>query len=248
MSESDVAPDQRATEIPLPVVPPAAVEVPAPPTAPGAPTPAPTPVGAVGRRRVPRAHTLGTHLRATGLLLVLTLLMSGFAYPAFVTAVAQVIEPQTANGSLLHYPNGTVAGSALVAQNTSAPYLFWSRPSLTDYNTTLGADTPPGPTDPALGQLLNETLNYTRLYGNYTVNATLPFWFISPSGSSIDPDLTPESVLVQIPRVSAASNLSIAALTGLVNAHIQTSVIPYVGVAFVNVLRLDLALVALEGR
>jgi len=178
----------------------------------------------------------------------LTLLVSGFAYPAFVTAVAQVIEPDTANGSLLHYPNGTVAGSALIAQNTSAPYLFWSRPSLTDYNTTLGADTPPGPTDPALAQLLNETLNYTREYGNFTVNASIPFWFVGPSASSIDPDLTPESVLVQIPRVSEASNLSIAFLTSLVNAHIQTSFLPYVGVAYVDVLRLDLALLPLEGR
>jgi K+-transporting ATPase ATPase C chain len=248
MSDASPPPTERSPDAPVPTVPTGAEEVSAPPTLPDVPPPPPTPSGAVGRRRVPPAHSFGTHLRAAGFLIVLTLLVSGFAYPAFVTAVAQVIEPQTANGSLLHYPNGTVAGSALVAQNTSAPYLFWSRPSLTDYNTTLGADTPPGPTDPALGQLLNETLNYTRLYGNYSVNATLPFWFVSPSGSSIDPDLTPESVLVQIPRVSAASNLSIDALRSLVNAHIQMSVFPFVGVSFVNVLRLDLALVALEGR
>jgi len=179
---------------------------------------------------------------------MLSILLSGFAYPAVVVAIAQAIEPDSANGSLLHYPNGTVAGSALVAQNTSAPYLFWSRPSLTDYNTTLGADTPPGPTDPALGQLINETLNYTREYGNFTVNATLPFWFVAPSASSIDPDLTPEAVLVQIPRVSAATNLSIAILTYFVNSHIQSSVVPYVGVAYIDVLQLDLDLLPLEGR
>jgi K+-transporting ATPase ATPase C chain len=200
---------------------------------------------------VPRpapAHRLGTHLRATAVLLVLTLLMSGFAYPLFVTAVAQVIEPATADGSLLYYPNGTVAGSSLIAQNTSAPYLFWSRPSLTDYNTTLGADTPPGPSDPALGQLLNETLNYTRLSWNFTANETVPFSFIAPSGSSIDPDLTPEAVLIQVPRVAAASNLSIPFLMGLVNAHISEPWFPGLGVAYVDVLQLDLALLPLEGR
>ena len=200
------------------------------------------------RRRIPPAHSLGTHLRAAILFLVLAVLLSGFAYPAFVVAVAQVIEPNSANGSLLHYPNGTVAGSALIAQNTGAPYLFWSRPSLTDYNTTLGADTPPGPTDPALGQLLNETLNYTRQYGNYTVNASLPFWLIAPSASSIDPDLTPEAVLVQIPRVSAATNLSIPFLQSFVNSHIENSILPFVGVAYVDVLELDLDLLPLEGR
>jgi potassium-transporting ATPase KdpC subunit len=244
-------------ELPVPeaVVPPAPVPVPSEPGAialtlpvPGdAPPPSPPPSSG-RRRRIPRAHSVGVHLRATALFLVLAILLSGFAYPAVVVAIAQVVEPDSANGSLLHYPNGTVAGSSLIAQNTSAPYLFWSRPSLTDYNTTLGADTPPGPTDPALGQLLNETLNYTRQYGNFTVNATLPFWFVAPSASSIDPDLTPEAVLVQIPRVSEATNLSIASLLSLVNAHIQTSVLPYVGVSYVDVLRLDLALLPLEGR
>jgi K+-transporting ATPase ATPase C chain len=217
---------------------------PSPPPALGAAPATPGP----WRPQAPRAHTLGTHVRATVFVLLLTLLVSGFAYPAFVTAVAQVVVPSTADGSLLHYPNGTVAGSALIAQNTSAPYLFWSRPSLTDYNTTLGAATPPGPTDPALARLLNETLNYTRLYGNLTVNATVPFWFVAPSASSVDPDLTPEAVLVQVPRVSAASGLPLSFVTNLVNAHIQTSVLPYVGVAYVNVLRLDLALLPYEGR
>jgi K+-transporting ATPase ATPase C chain len=208
----------------------------------------PTPASGTSRRRVPASHSFGVHVRAAAFFLVLSVLLSGFAYPAVVVGIAQVIEPNTANGSLLHYPNGTVAGSSLIAQNTSAPYLFWSRPSLTDYNTTLGADTPPGPTDPALGQLINETLNYTRQYGNFTVNATIPFWFVAPSASSIDPDLTPAAVLVQIPRVSAATNLSIAYLTSFVNAHIENSILPYVGVAYIDVLQLDLDLLPHEGR
>ncbi len=40
-----------------------------------------------------------------------------------------------------------------------------------------------------------------KLYGNFTVNATLPFWWVAPSASSVDPDLVPEAVLVQVPRV-----------------------------------------------
>ncbi len=214
---------------------------------PPAPTVARMPVVPL-HRRIPSSHTMATHVRATILFLVLSILLSGFAYPAVSVAVAQVIEPWSANGSLLHYPNGTVAGSALIAQNTSAPWLFWSRPSLTDYNTTLGFDTPPGPTDPALGQLLNETLNYTRLYGNFTVNASIPFWLVSPSASDVDPDLTPEAVLVQIPRVANATNLSIPFLQNFVNEHIVNPVVPYVGVPYVDVLQLDLALLPLEGR
>jgi potassium-transporting ATPase KdpC subunit len=211
----------------------------------GRPVPAPRPVEVA---RPPPAHSRRGHLRAGLGLVVLTLLVSGFAYPLFVTGVAQLIDPGAANGSLLDYPNGTVAGSSLIAQNTDAPYLFWERPSLTDYNTTLGAATPPGPSDPALGALLNETIAYMEKYGTYTVNASLPFWLVAPSASSIDPDLTPEAVLVQVMRVASATNLSVGFLDGFVNAHITNPPVPYVGVAYVNVLQLDLDLLAHEGR
>ncbi|MGC2205496.1 MAG: potassium-transporting ATPase subunit C, partial [Thermoplasmata archaeon] len=194
------------------------------------------------------AHTLGGHVRATVVLLALMLLLSGFVYPLLVTGIAQVIDPGPAEGSLLRDANGTVVGSSLVAQNTSAPYLFWERPSLTDYNTTLGAETPPGPTDPALAALLNETIAYMRQYGNFTVNATLPFWLVAPSASDVDPDLTPEAVLVQVPRVAEANNLSVEYVTGFVNDHITNSPIPYVGVAYVDVLELDIALLPRIGR
>ncbi len=213
----------------------------------GAAGPPPRPPTSPVARRPP-AHSAGGHARAALALIALTLLVTAFVYPLFVTAVAQLIDPYAANGSLVYYPNGTVAGSALVAQNTDTPYLFWERPSLTDYNTTLGADTPPGPSDPALGALLNETIAYMEKYGTYTVNATLPFWLVAPSSSDIDPDLTPEAVLVQVMRVSENTNLSIAWLTDFVNAHITNPPVPYVGVPYVDVLQLDLDLLPHIGR
>jgi potassium-transporting ATPase KdpC subunit len=216
-----------------------------PPPTSGTAVAAPRPDAAI---RPPDAHTPAGHLRAAFVLLVLTLLVSGFAYPLFVTGVAQLIDPSAANGSLVDYPNGTVAGSALIAQNTDAPYLFWERPSLTDYNTTLGAESPPGPSDPALGALLNETIAYMKQYGNFTVNASLPFWYVAPSASDVDPDLTPEAVLVQVIRVANASNLSVEWLTGFVNDHITNPPVPYLGVAYVDVLQLDLDLLPHIGR
>jgi len=195
-----------------------------------------------------RAHGPAGHARAAGLFLVLSLLVSGFLYPLVVTEIAQVINPAGANGSLLKDPNGTVVGSSLIAQNLSAPYLFWERPSLTDYNMTLGAPTPYGPTEPELQALINETLQYMREYGNFTVNATLPIWWVTWSGSSVDPDLTPEAVLVQVPRVAAHTNLTIGFLTDFVNRHIQNPPLPFIGVPYVNVLELDLDLLPLIGK
>ena len=182
-----------------------------------------------------------------GVFLVLMVLVTGFAYPLVVTEIAQVIDPGAANGSLV-YHNGTLVGSSLVAQNLSAPYLFWARPSATDYNLTLGAPTPYGPSEPGLQNLLNETIAYMQKYGNFTVNGTLPFWWVAPSASSIDPDVVPDAVLIQVPRVANATNLSIPYLQNFVNEHIVNPFIPYVGVPYVDVLDLDLALLPLIGR
>ncbi|HKN07834.1 MAG TPA: potassium-transporting ATPase subunit C [Thermoplasmata archaeon] len=196
----------------------------------------------------PPAHSGLQHLRATALFLVLALLVSGVAYPVVVTGIAELVDPAIANGSLLRDPNGTVVGSSLIAQNTSAPYLFWERPSLTDYNTTLGTDTPPGPSDPALGALLNETIAYMDQAWNFSANHTLPDWLVTPSGSDLDPDLVPQAVLIQVPRVAAATNESIAFVTQFVNAHITNPVIPFIGVAYVNVLELDIAWLKVIGK
>jgi K+-transporting ATPase ATPase C chain len=193
----------------------------------------------------PPAHDLKGHLRATAVLLVLVLLVSAFGYPLLVTAIAQVVSPASANGSLLRDPNGTVIGSSLIAQNTSAPYLFWERPSPTDWNTADGMETPYGPTDPAL---LNETIGYVEQYGNGTDNATLPLWLVTQSGSSVDPDLTPGAVLVQVPRVAFYGNVTQGWLTGFVNAHITEPPIPYLGVPYVDVLQLDIDLLPYIGR
>ena len=198
--------------------------------------------------RPPPAHSVAGHLRAAGLFLVLTLLLVGVAYPWVVTEIAGVINPHGADGSLLTYPNGTVAGSSLVAQNTDAPYLFWERPSASDYNFLNGTPSPPGPSDPALRALINETVEYLKLYGNLTVNATVPLEWAAPSASALDPDLVPGAVFVQIPRVSGATNLTIAFLQNLVNNHIVRPVVPYVGVQYVDVLELDLDLLPLLGR
>jgi len=196
----------------------------------------------------PPAHSGLGHLRATALFLVLAILVSGVAYPVVVTGIADVINPSGAAGSLLRDPNGTVVGSSLIAQNTSAPYLFWERPSLTDWNTTLGADTPPGPSDPALGALLNETIAYMNLAWNFSANHTLPYWLVAPSASDLDPDLVPEAVLIQVPRIAAATTESIAFVTGFVNAHITNPLIPFIGVPYVNVLELDIAWLKVIGK
>lgn len=189
-------------------------------------------------------HPVLSHVRASIVLLVLTILLLGLAYPGAIYAFAQKVEFNTANGSL--YSVGGVAyGSTLIAQNLSAPWLFWERPTPYDYNSTLGSPTLLGYSDPAL---VNETKSYMQQYGPYAVNATVPAILLTVSGSGLDPDLTPEAVLVQVFRVAANSNLSLAALKTLVDENIIQPLAGFIGPSYVDVFKLDLKLLVMEHR
>jgi potassium-transporting ATPase KdpC subunit len=183
----------------------------------------------------------GPSVRAAGVFLVLLLLFAGLAYPGALTELATIETPGTAGGSLLHAPNGTVWGSALIGENITNPAMFWLRPSEIDDQAFLGAgsEVPPGPTDPAL---LNETDYYIAQEG--LNNTTVPIDLVTPSASGLDPDLTPAAVLVQVPRVAHYSGLSEAFLTGLVNAHIHHPDAGVFGTSWVNVVELDVDLLA----
>jgi potassium-transporting ATPase KdpC subunit len=188
----------------------------------------------------PGHHPLASHLRASIVLLVLTIFLLGLAYPGAITVFAQEVEPFSANGSILHSANGTAIGSVLIAQNLSAPWLFWERPSPEDYNSFNGSPTLLGYSDPAL---YNETESYMQQYGPYAVNATVPEILVTVSGSGLDPDLTPEAVLVQIPRIAQASGLPMAELQALVNKYTIPPLDGFIGPYYVNVLELDIELV-----
>jgi potassium-transporting ATPase KdpC subunit len=196
---------------------------------------------ATERPTVPASrHPTLTHLRASLVLLLLSMLILGLAYPGVITVVAQELTPFTANGSLITGPNGTVVGSQLIAQNLSAPWLFWERPSPVDYNSFNGSPTLLGYSDPAL---YNETEGYLQEYGPYAVNASVPEILVTVSGSGLDPDLTPGAILVQIPRIANATGLSLAALQTVVNKHIVPPLDGFIGPSYVNVLELDIYLV-----
>ena len=106
---------------------------------------------------------------AFALLLVMTLI-TGVAYPAVVTAVAQVAFPHQANGSMLVAKDGRTVGSTLIGQAFSGDTYFWGRPSAagaTDdnplgYDASGSAGSNLGPTNQDLIDRINDDVAATR--------------------------------------------------------------------------------------
>lgn len=165
------------------------------------------------------------------------LLITGVIYPALVTLFGQLLFREQANGSLL-VKNGQIIGSKLLAQKFSEPFYFHSRPSATDFQGVASGGSNFSQTNLAL------RAQTTRLKEMWGENA--PPDLLTTSSSGLDPHISIEAALYQLPRVADALRLSpkgFIRLRELIFASAERPTFGILGKARVNVLRLNLLLV-----
>ena len=182
-------------------------------------------------------------LRPALLLLALLSVLTGLAYPALVTGLAQLLVPAPANGSLIG-AGDHVLGSAQIGQPFADPGRFWSRPSATapvPYNAAASTGSNQGPSNPALHDAVKARIGSLRAAdpGN---TAPVPIDLVTASGSGLDPHLSPAAALYQVPRVARVRGLPEARVRALVESHVEGRTLGLLGEPRVNVLLLNLAL------
>jgi potassium-transporting ATPase KdpC subunit len=181
-----------------------------------------------------------TILRTGLLLLGVMTAVTGLAYPAIVTGIAQAFLPVPASGSLIEQDGKTVA-SALIGQPFSQPGYFWSRPSATapyPYNAGASSGSNQGPTNPALIEAVAARVKALRDIdpGN---TAPVPVDLVTASGSGLDPHISPAAAYYQVTRVARARGVEAAAVTALVQASVEDRQFGVLGEPRVNVWRLN---------
>lgn len=166
----------------------------------------------------------------TGLMFVVT----GLAYPAAITAVAQIALPHQANGSLLTRGK-QVVGSALIGQSFGTEGYFHGRPSAAGkgYDPTQSSGSNLAPTSKAL---------VDRVTADARANPGAPADLLTTSGSGLDPDISPEAAEWQAKRVAAARHMAPAKVLVMVENAVEMPVFGFIGEPHVNVLKLNLAL------
>jgi K+-transporting ATPase ATPase C chain len=185
------------------------------------------------------------------LLLALTLI-TGLAYPLAMTAIAGVLFPKQAEGSLIE-KDGKVVGSALIGQEFKSDKYFHGRPSATTvpdpndssktvpapYNAANSGGSNLGPTSKALNDRIKDDVEKLKIENP---SMPVPIDLVTTSGSGLDPDISPETALFQVPRVAKARSLPEERVRQLVTDHSEVRLGGVLGEPRVNVLGLNLAL------
>jgi len=197
-------------------------------------------------------------IRPAIVLVIALTLITGVAYPFAITGIAQVIFPYKAQGSLLER-DGKVVGSALIGQEFTSEKYFHGRPSATTapdpndstktvpapYNAANSGGSNLGPTSKSLIERVQGDIEKLK---QENPSAPVPADLVTTSGSGLDPDISPEAALFQVPRIAKARNLPENVLRQLIAANTSDRFLGLLGEPRVNVLELNLALDRMAAR
>src|SRR3954463_14857875 len=187
-------------------------------------------------------------IRPAIVLLIALTLITGLAYPLAITGIASVVFPGQAQGSLIE-KDGKVIGSALIGQEFKSDKYFHGRPSATvapdptdpsktvpaPYNAANSGGSNLGPTSKALADRIKDDVEKLKAENP---TASVPVDLVTTSGSGLDPDISPDAALFQVPRVAKARGIDEARLRELVTRHTQGRMAGLLGETRVNVLAL----------
>ena len=197
-------------------------------------------------------------IRPAIVVLVALTLITGLVYPLAMTGIAQLIFPRQANGSMIER-DGKVVGSELIGQNFTSDKYFHGRPSATTapdpkdpnktvaapYNAANSGGSNFGPSNKALVDRVKGDIATLQ---KQNPGASVPIDLVTTSGSGLDPDISPEAALFQVPRIAKARSLPDAQIRQLVEENTEGRWLGLLGEPRVNVLQINLELDRLAAK
>jgi K+-transporting ATPase ATPase C chain len=185
-----------------------------------------------------------TEIAAALRVTLVTLVLTGIAYPLLTTAAALALFPGRARGSLVADDGGRVVGSELIAQPFAGTGYLQPRPSAAGekgYDATASGGSNLGPTSKALHDRAEKEAQRLAKE-NPEAEGPVPAELVTASGSGLDPHLSPEAALWQVPRIAASRNVSPERVRALIDGHVEGRDLGILGERRVNVLIVNLAL------
>ncbi|GAA0068751.1 K(+)-transporting ATPase subunit C [Clostridium sardiniense] len=190
-----------------------------------------------------------SHIKKGIKITIAMIIICGLIYPLFITGIGQLFFPHEANGSVIEV-NGKEVGSELIGQKYNKDIYFTGRISAVNYNTseskeeidaTSGSQNL-GPTSDELKERVSKDIDEFIKKNPEVSKDEISSELISQSGSGLDPDITPEGALIQVPRIAKATGISKEKLEAIIKENTKGKWLGLYGADRVNVLRLNIAI------
>lgn len=211
------------------------------------------------------------HLRRSLISIVIMTIFFGFVYAFAGTGVAQLFFRHqadgsiTANGSTLIGQNwsstvcpGHALGSCVFQGRPDdlGPYAANPNEHVSGGDNPLEACSYSVPSSCVAGESAASNLGPRSKTLLDNTEALVAYWhargvdptpdLVTTSGSGIDPDISPEDAIVQVPMVSRATGIAPSVLRALIAKETQGEQLGFLGGSYINVLQLNEALAALK--
>ncbi|WP_144666252.1 potassium-transporting ATPase subunit KdpC [Campylobacter jejuni] len=186
---------------------------------------------------------------------VVMLILCTLIYPFALNTVAKFIFPYQSSGSLVDKEGrptldiSKAVGSKLLGQDFNKPYFLHSRVSVSNYNTsdTNESSVSSGGfnyamSNPALKERVQKDLQKFLDENPQVTKEQIPLDLLSASGSGLDPHITLQAALVQIPRISQSSKITKEELEKIIQENTESKFLGIFGEEKVNVLAVNIAI------
>lgn len=169
-----------------------------------------------------------------------TWIIFGFIFPLIIWGVGKLF-PKEANG-LPIYKNGQLIGFENIGQKFAQDKYFCGRPSAVDYNAASTGGSNKGPADSSYLSIVQERIVHFMEHNPDVKTSDIPAEMVTASGSGIDPHISLQSALIQIPRIARTRGLDKQKIHELVLENVEKPLFGLFGPEKINVLKLNLAL------
>jgi K+-transporting ATPase ATPase C chain len=185
-------------------------------------------------------------LRPCFVITLALLVLCCLVYPGVVTAGAQVLFKDQANGSLVTQ-GGKVVGSSIIGQSVADwaahPEYLWGRPSAASNDTATNITYSSGSNyGPMNGAYLDEVKARVALLRTSGVTTPIPADLVTKSASGLDPHISPAAAELQVPRIASTRKIAESKIEALIASHTEQSTLGFMGEPRVNVLLVNLDL------
>ncbi|EAI2469152.1 potassium-transporting ATPase subunit KdpC [Campylobacter jejuni] len=186
---------------------------------------------------------------------VVMLILCTLIYPFALNTVAKFIFPYQSSGSLVDKEGrptldiSKAVGSKFLGQDFNKPYFLHSRASVSNYNTsdTNESSVSSGGfnyamSNPALKERVQKDLQKFLDENPQITKEQIPLDLLSASGSGLDPHISLQAALVQIPRISQSSKITKEELEKIIQENTESKFLGIFGEEKVNVLAVNIAI------